>query len=192
MTVPFVFLTKFVDDTGLADQEGFSRVSLFFMCYAGCGLFLRIVLRRTPDRLGRRKVLLAGAAIMSLGMFSFLLVDRDHGHLIVIPALLCGSGHSLMYHTSTSLFLDSFPTDVRGAGSGFSMVALDIGMIGGAQVLGEVAFRSSYDRLFVIVALTTLVSATLYTLSSIPVWRARRVSATAEPPPARMSSDKDG
>ena len=173
VTVPFVFLTKFVDDTGLADT-GFSKVSLFFMCYAGWGLTLRIVFRRTPDRLGRRKVLLVGAVTMSLGMLSFLMVDPDHATLIVVPALLCGTGHSLMYHTCTSLFLDSFPTDVRGAGSGLSMVALDIGSVGGAQLLGEVAHRFGYNLLFLIVAGATLTAASVYAISSVPVWRARR------------------
>ena len=172
-TVPFVFLTKFVDDMGLAG-DGFSRVSLFYMCYAGWGLTLRIVFRRTPDRLGRRKVLLTGAVIMSLGMSSFLLVSPDRGHLIFIPALLCGTGHSLMYHTCTSLFLDSFPADVRGAGSGLSMVGLDIGMIGGAQVFGEVAHRFGYNLMFLVIAGITLTSASIYAFSSVPVWRERR------------------
>ncbi len=177
VTVPFVFLTKFVDDTGLVDT-GFSKVSLFFMCYAGWGLTLRIVFRRTPDRLGRRKVLLVGAVAMSLGMLSFLVVDPDHSMLIVVPALLCGTGHSLMYHTCTSLFLDSFPTDVRGAGSGLSMVALDIGSVGGAQLLGEVAHRFGYDLLFVIVAGVALVAASIYAVSSVPVWRERRQASS--------------
>ena len=173
VTVPFIFLTKFVDDTKLADT-GFSKVSLFFMCYAGLGFTLRIVFRRTPDRLGRRKVLLLGAVFMSLGMLSFLLVDTEHAGLIVVPALLCGTGHSLMYHTCTSLFLDTFPPDVRGAGSGLSMVALDLGSIGGAQLLGEVAHRMGYGVLFVIVAGITLTSASVYALSSVEVWRERR------------------
>ena len=177
MTVPFVFLTKFIDDTGLVDG-GFSRVSLFFMCYAGWGLTLRIVFRRTPDRLGRRKILLTGSVVMSLGMFSFLLVDSDHGHLIVIPALLCGTGHSLMYHTCTSLFLDSFPAEVRGAGSALSMVALDFGMVGGAQVLGEMAHRYGYNLIFLIVAGVTLTTATVYALSSVPIWRTRRQASS--------------
>ena len=187
VTVPFVFLTKFVDDTGLVDT-GFSKVSLFFMCYAGWGLTLRIVFRRTPDRIGRRKVLLVGAVAMSLGMLSFLVVDPDHSMLIVVPALLCGTGHSLMYHTCTSLFLDSFPTDVRGAGSGLSMVALDIGSVGGAQLLGEVAHRFGYDLLFVIVAGVALVAASIYAVSSVPVWRAATAGVFLNSPGAKKEA----
>ena len=88
--------------------------------------------------------------------------------------MLCGTGHSLMYHTCTSLFLDSFPADVRGAGSGLSMVGLDIGMIGGAQVFGEVAHRFGYNLMFLVIAGITLTSASIYAFSSIPVWRERR------------------
>tara|TARA_B100000029_G_scaffold355593_2_gene348424 strand:- start:1637 stop:3028 length:1392 start_codon:yes stop_codon:yes gene_type:complete len=176
-TVPFVFLTKFVDDSAIIG-DGFSTVSLFFMVYAGWGMTLRVIFRRTPDRWGRRKVLLLGATVMASGMLSFLLVDAEHAGWIVMPALLCGTGHSLMYHTCTSLFLDTFPPDVRGAGSGLSMVALDLGAVGGAQVLGEVAFRLGYDLLFVIVAGITVLAAVVYAMSSVPVWRERRRDAS--------------
>jgi len=172
ITVPFVFLTRYVDDTGL-QGSGFSKVTLFYMCYAGWGLTLRIALRRLPERFGRRKVLLAGCLAMSCGMLSFLLVDADRATWLVLPALLTGTGHSLMYHTCTALFLESFPAAVRGAGSALSMIAMDIGMIGGAQILGEVAYHFGYNLLFVIVALTTLSAGGLYTLASIPVWQER-------------------
>jgi MFS family permease len=172
MTVPFVFLTKYVDDAGLQDN-GFSKVTLFYVCYAAWGLTLRVLLRRIPERLGRRKMCLAGTVVMSCGMLSFVLVDADHAGRIIIPALLCGSGHSLMYHTCTSLFLESFPSEVRGAGSALSWIAMDLGMIAGAQILGEVAFHVSYNLLFVIVGLTTFAAGSAYALASIPVWQQR-------------------
>jgi MFS family permease len=179
MTIPFVFLTKFIDDAGL-EGNGFSLASVFFMCYAGWGLTLRLILRRAPERFGRRKLLLAGAVVMALGMLSFLLVDAEHASRIVIPALLCGTGHSLMYHTCTALLLESFPDEMRGVGSALSMVAMDLGMIGGSQVLGEVAFRFGYNTLFVIVALINLTAGIVYALVSIPVWQGRARQRQAE------------
>ena len=172
MTIPFVFLTKFIDDDGL-QGNGFSLASTFFMCYAGWGLTLRLILRRAPERFGRRKLLLGGAIVMASGMLSFLLVDAAHATRIVIPALLCGTGHSLMYHTCTSLLLESFPDEVRGVGSALSMIAMDLGMIGGSQILGEVAFRFGYNALFVSVALINVTAGIVYTLVSIPVWQQR-------------------
>lgn len=172
MTVPFVFLTKFIDDVRLQGQ-GFSVASMFFMTYASWGLTLRILLRRTPERIGRRKMLLAGSAVMGVGMLSFILIDAEHATRILIPALLCGTGHSLMYHTCTALLIQSFPDEARGAGSALSMVAMDVGMIGGSQLLGEVAFRFGYHALFITVAVTSFTAGIVYALASIPVWQER-------------------
>ena len=58
------------------------------------------------------------------------------------------------------------------------MVALDIGSVGGAQLLGEVAHRFGYDLLFVIVAGVALVAASIYAVSSVPVWRERRQASS--------------
>lgn len=175
MTIPFVFLTKFIDDAGL-EGKGFSIASLFFMCYAGWGLTLRLILRRAPERFGRRKLLLVGMAVMGLGMLSFWLVSAEHAWRIVIPALLCGSGHSLIYHTCTALLLESFPDNVRGVGSALSMIAMDLGTVGGSQILGEIAFHFGYNTLFAIVAALNVTAGIVYACVSIPVWqeRARR------------------
>ena len=54
------------------------------------------------------------------------------------------------------------------------MVGLDIGMIGGAQVFGEVAHRFGYNLMFLVIAGITLTSASIYAFTSIPVWKARR------------------
>jgi len=172
MTIPFVFLTKFIDDARL-QSEGFSLASLFFIVYATWGLTLRLILRRAPERFGRRKILLLGSVIMGLGMLSFFLVDAEHAVRIVIPAFLCGTGHSLMYHTCTALLIESFPDEARGVGSALSMIAMDLGMITGSQALGEIAFRFSYGALFSTVAVLSFGAGILYTLVSIPVWQQR-------------------
>jgi MFS family permease len=178
MTVPFVFLAKFIDEVGLS-IPGVSEMGLFFICYAGWGLTVRISSRRIPDRLGRRKMLLVGCAVMGSGMFLFPWVDAEHPWRLAAPALLCGTGHALMFHTATSLFLHTFPSEVRGAGSALSLMVLDLGMIAGAPVLGYVAFHRGYDWLFCLVGASCFVSGTLYGISSIPVWKARAAIVNA-------------
>jgi MFS family permease len=83
-----------------------------------------------------------------------------------------------MFHTATSLFLHTFPSEVRGAGSALSLMVLDVGCIAGAPVLGYVAFHFGYDWLFRLVGASCFVSGTLYGISSIPVWKARAIAAT--------------
>lgn len=179
MTVPFVFLAKYIDEVGLT-IPGVSEMGLFFICYAGWGLTVRVSSRKIPDRLGRRKMLLAGCAVMGAGMLLFPWVDAEHPWRLAGPALLCGTGHALMFHTATSLFLHTFPSEVRGAGSALSLMVLDLGMIAGAPVLGYVASHFGYDWLFRSVGLMCFVSGTLYAISSVPVWKARLQAAAVK------------
>lgn len=176
MTVPFIFLTKYIDETGLA-IDGVSEVGLFFLCYAGWGLTVRIVSRRIPERLGRRKMLLVGTLVMGTGMLLFLCVDAAHPWRLAIPALVCGTGHAMVFHTSTSLFLEPFPAGSRGAGSALSLMALDVGMIGGAPLMGTIAQRFGYNAMFTTIAVACFTAAVVYAVASIPVWKQRAQEA---------------
>ncbi|MHC4877932.1 MAG: MFS transporter [Planctomycetota bacterium] len=179
MNVPFVFLARYIDDVGLS-IESIPEVTLFFLCYSTCGISIRLGARRVPDRFGRRKVLLLGTVVMGIGMLMFQLVDANHPYLIMVPALLCGGGHGLMYHTCTSLFFEPFPNESRGAGSALSLMVLDIGMIGGAPLLGEIAAHFGYAAMFTAVAATCFAAGALYTWATIPIWKARRLAAHAD------------
>ncbi len=158
MAVVMVFLASMVDDLGLL-VSGQSAVGPFFVVYATCGLTIRILLRRVPDRFGNRRVLIVGTVIMGSGMLSFLGVDSSHLLWLFVAAVLCGVGHALMFHTNTALVLESFPVAVRGSGSALSLMALDLGMVGGSPVLGLVAERFGYHWMFTGVALLCFVTA---------------------------------
>jgi MFS family permease len=175
-TVPFFFLANYIDVNSLS-MDGASEIAWFFLGYAGWGMTLRIAWRRVPERIGRRKILLLGLVLFATGMFSFLVVTPERAHLLIVPALLCGTGHSLLYHTMTSLTLEGFPDEVRGTGSALSLMFVDIGFIGGSPILGMIAEAHGYNALFVTVGVTTLTVAALYATASIPVWRARRNQA---------------
>ena len=179
MAIPFIFLAKFIDEVGIS-IPGVSEMGLFFICYAGWGLTVRISSRKIPDRLGRRKMLLVGCAVMGSGMFLFPWVDAEHPWRLAAPALLCGTGHALMFHTATSLFLHTFPSEVRGAGSALSLMVLDVGSIAGAPVLGCIAFHFGYDWLFRSVGTMCFASGAVYGITSIPVWKTRALAAEAE------------
>lgn len=173
VTVPFSFLADYVDQERLAPAGG-SAVGIFFLGYAGWGLTLRLLSRRVPDRFGRRKVLLAGMTFMGGGMFAFFFVGPGQPAWIILPGLICGTGHALMFHTMTALALEKFPVPVRGSGSALSLMMLDLGTVGGAPLLGALADALGYSALFVTVGSACLVAALVYTCSSIPVWRSRR------------------
>lgn len=176
MAVPFFFMARFVDELGQTLDPTFqeSAVSWFFICYAGWGLTVRLASRRMPDRIGRRKVLLAGCATMGCGMLTFSRIDVGNPWLLLITsALICGTGHALMFHTGTALFLERFPSEKRGVGAALSLMVMDAGMICGAPLLGIIADRAGYDAVFLTVAVICFCAGLVYTVASIPVWRAR-------------------
>ena len=132
MSGPFIFVASFIDRAKL-EMDGISVIGIFFACYAGLGIIVRLSSRRLPDRIGARKVLFAGMFFMSVGMCCFGLVDAQHSWMIVVPALLAGTGHSLMFHTMVSLTLETFPSAVRGTGSALALMMLDLGTLVGRR-----------------------------------------------------------
>ena len=172
LCVPFVFLPNFVDVMGLL-TPGLTPLGWFFLGYAGVGLSVRLLLRRLPDRAGRRKVLLAGLVFSATGMFSFLAVEPSSPMLLLVPACLCGTAHALMFFTMIALTLEPFPPEVRGSGSALALMLVDFGTLAGAPLLGQLAASFGYRSVFITAGSLTLVAAVLYTCASIPVWQAR-------------------
>lgn len=188
MAVPFGFLASYIDRVPLR-IPGVSVIGLFFWCYAGWGLVVRVVLRRLPELVGRRKVLLSGMVSMSAGMLCYWLVDTASPWLIVVPALVTGMGHGLMFHTMTALTIESFPDKVRGTGSALALMMMDLGMIGGAPIMGQIAEVYGFQWMYTAIGALVAVSAVVYTISSVPVWRARRQQRRRRAPvePARAA-----
>ncbi len=181
MTVPFVFLADYIDHESLA-IPGVSVIGLFFLCYAGIGLSIRIFMRRFPDRFGRRKVLVAGLTFMVAGMLCFLLVDAPHSSRIIIPGLLCGIGHGLMFHTGTSLLIEPFPDEVRGTASALALMLLDFGMFAGGPILGQLANTFGYHAIFLFIPACGILIGTAYAWTTWlqPTLSASRADASSE------------
>ena len=175
MTVPFVFVASFIDKSSLHVGE-LSVLGLFFWFYAGIAIFVRVFFRRLPDRVGPFRVLVTGGIVMSVGMLSYSVVDAQYPLTILIPALLCGTGHALMFHTMMSLTIQSFPSEVRGAGSALGLMMLDIGTVGGAPILGEIGDRYGFSWLFATVGLTCMLTTLLYAASHLYQHRERSSS----------------
>ncbi|MCA9132884.1 MAG: MFS transporter, partial [Planctomycetales bacterium] len=118
---------------------------------------------------GPRRVLLAGMTIMALGMFSFALVTASRPALIILPALLTGTGHSLMFHTMTSLTIAPFPTAVRGTASALALMMLDLGTFAGAPILGVIGEHFGFTALFASIGGFCLFSAMVFGLEPLRV-----------------------
>ena len=163
MTAPFVFVASFIDQVDLRIGE-VSVIGVFFWFYAGTAILLRIGLRRLPERLGARKVLVAGIVLMGLGMFAFAMVSAERAWLIAFPAILAGAGHSLAFHTMTSLTIEPFPSEYRGTASALALMMLDLGTLVGGPILGRIGETSGFGALFATIGACCLGSAAVYTV----------------------------
>ena len=161
MTVPFIFVASFIDREPLV-LGGNSVIGVFFFCYAGWGLAVRLWLRDLPDRIGPHKVLIVGIALMAVGMFSYAIVGPQFAWLIVVPALLTGTGHGLMFHTMTSLTLQPFPSEVRGTGSALALMMLDLGTLTGGPILGWIADQFGFAMMFAAIGMSCLMVLGVY------------------------------
>lgn len=177
MTVPFVFLARYVDVLGVPG------IGKFFLVYAGSGLSLRLGLRQLPDRIGSTRVLLLGLTCMAAGMCVFPLATAERYWPILLSAFITGTAHSFIYHPMIGLSLDPFPDEFRGAGSVLALIAMDLGRLLGGPLLGNIAYYFGYGWMFVFVAAMTLTVATLFYASR----RCHRV--TEQQPEAQVWND---
>ena len=161
MTGPFVFLASYVDEAGI-QIPGVSEMGVFFMLYAACGIVARLASHRVLSRYGASQVLMAGIVLMSSGMFCFSLVSTSRPWLVLVPAILSGGGHGLMFHTMTSLTIKPFPREVRGTGSVLALMMLDGGMFVGAPVLGRLGEWYGFSILFTCIGACTLLAGLAY------------------------------
>lgn len=150
----FAFLPDF------ADNREIHHVGGFFVVYGTWAILLRIVFRTLPQRIGRRRQLMIGMGFMAAGIFSFVWVD--HAAMLVLPALLCGTGHSLGFHALMAAAVESFPQPLRGLGTSIVLMTFDAGGMIGAPLLGVLAKRYDYGTAYLCVSVFVTVSLVLY------------------------------
>ena len=162
-----IFVSSFIDRESI-HVPGVSTIGLFFWFYAGPAIAIRLLGRRLPQRFGTRTVLLVGGVFMASGMFAFTLVHSGQAWKIIIPAILAGCGHGLMFHTMVALTLEKFATEVRATGSTLALMMLDLGTVAGAPALGEIGDRFGFAALFSTIGAFCLAATLLYALLSRP------------------------
>ena len=164
MTVPLHLLKKFVLDNELngvmVGELGF--ITIFYLVYAGWGMTIRILLKNAPDRIGRRKILCVGVISMVLGYCGYCTISVGNMWMVLVPALLCGTGHGLTYHCMTALSIQTFPSENRGTGSALALMAFDCGILVGMPVMARLVVWQGYNAMFLTVAATITIISAIY------------------------------
>ncbi|MBN1591516.1 MAG: MFS transporter [Pirellulales bacterium] len=148
--LPGTFLRTFTAELGIA------RMATFFGVYAGAAVITRICARRWPERFGLAPIILLGLVLLVAGLLSFLLVQA--AWQLVIPAVIFGVAHAIVFPPTIAASTLSFPEHCRGLGTMLILAAYDLGVLIGAPLAGAVVQYSDrfglppYPTMFVTMA----------------------------------------
>jgi MFS family permease len=128
---PFYIFTSFVLAFG-TDHLGFSKNFMLYSVLGAAGLSLFSVpfFGWLSDRVGRRRVYMAGAIVTGLFVFPYTaLLESAIPALVVIAVVLSLVPHDMQYGPQAAYIAEAFPTRVRysGAGLGYQLASVSAG-----------------------------------------------------------------
>lgn len=137
--LPTTFLRTYAADLGI------TRIGLFFLVYAPTAIVTRVVTRRLPEQLGLRPMVLIGMAFILAGQIAFLAVWNEWS--LILPGVVYGMGHAILFPTTIALGSGSFPNRYRGLGTTLMLAAYDFGLLIGAPISGGIVHSCTAVRL---------------------------------------------
>jgi MFS family permease len=127
--MPFYVITAFVLTYLTAKDHGYTEnfVLIGTLIAAGLEFLLVPYFGRLSDSAGRKKVYMAGAAIMGIWGFAyFALLDSGVSWLVFVALCLGLVPHAMQYGPQASLIAESFPTSMRYGGAGLGYQAASV------------------------------------------------------------------
>jgi MFS family permease len=140
----------------LAEGRG-GHGALVFVVFAISIVLTRLLLGRTPDRLGAKR----SAVLAALGQAAGLAIVAvaPSWEVAAVGAMVMGWGFSLMYPGLALIVVDRVGEDRRGAALGTLTAAFDLGFGIGGPLAGALAAIGSYELAFWVAAAVALMGA---------------------------------
>jgi MFS family permease len=162
-----------------ADWLGISPRSLFLTAMAVSMLFARLLVGRSLDRIGHRRVLLRCLVVPPIGL---ALLAFAHGPVVfAIAAMIFGVGFGLMHPAFTAYVMNHVSFARRGAAYGAMIAAFDTGIGTGSSVMGWLVHHVGYRPAFGLTAALAALSLPSFLLAEERLG----FRDLAEPRPAR-------
>lgn len=140
----FVFLTTYVDATGIGS------VGAFFAVYSGTAITLRILGARLPQRVGELRLLTASMAGMVVGLSVLAIAPGDI--LFLGAAILTGAAHGYAFPILYSLVVTRTPVEDRGAALSGFLSFFPLASLLAAPVMGWLIDLGGYTMMYASVA----------------------------------------
>lgn len=156
VTVTTVFLTRF------ATSQHIDGIGIFFTGYALSAFGFRIIAARWSRTIGRHWMLVRG--LMGHAAGHFLLSFADTGWEFILPSIVCGFGHALLFPAVVSLGSGAFPPSARGSGTAIILAFTDFGSLVVSPLLGWIIVAAGFQPMFWASGATALTVGLLYVL----------------------------
>ncbi|MFC6179730.1 MFS transporter [Lactiplantibacillus daowaiensis] len=137
-----------------AQVRHLSAISGFFFVAAIAGVVIRPIVGHTFDRRGPRLILLLSTVLLTLGML--LIAWVNHNWLLLLAGVFYGVADGAIYPTLQAWIFKVTTIENRDTATGMFLNSYDLGMGLGAVVLGSVVELVSYQGMFLVLAVVSL------------------------------------
>lgn len=134
-----------------------SGIGTFFSVYAITAFATRLSIRKLPERIGIRRMVLLGIACLAIDMLLYLPVRTEWQ--FIPPAMMIGVAHAILFPAVIAGGSAAFPDRYRGLGTALLLAMFDIGMFIGSPAIGSMlriadfAGMAKYPTMFATLAL---------------------------------------
>lgn len=131
----------------LVEERGLGVVSIYFFCYSGGAIAVRLFGGWLADNLGEQHILPYSVALYMAGLF---LLPFTYSKLILCTAgVLSGIGHGLLFPLLNTMAVRNEPSAIRGKATGIFTGGIDTGIFAGSLMLGYIGDWFGLNTLFV-------------------------------------------
>jgi len=128
LTAFFVFVPRFVQDTGVGSD------SQFFRMYMLAAVLLRVAFGWVPDRIGPHRALTPALLALVVGLV--VMARASSGADVALAGFLCGLGHGYAFPILSGMVVNRVGDDARGTGLAIFTGLFDLGMLVGSAAFG--------------------------------------------------------
>jgi MFS family permease len=159
IAVTTVFFTRF------ATSQGIDGIGTFFTGYAISAFCFRIAAQNWGHTIGRHWMLVRGLLGHAVG--HLMLAYATEAWHFIIPSLVCGFGHALLFPGVVSLGAGAFPKQARGAGTAITLGFVDFGSVIFAPLLGRIIVYYGFQTMFLTSCVFTFTAAMIYSIIAL-------------------------
>lgn len=140
VTATQTFLTRY------ATSRHIEGIGVFFTGYAISAFVFRLLVQNWSQTIGRHWMLVRGLLGHTIGHLMLAFVTE--GWQFIVPSIVCGFGHALLFPAVVSLGSGAFPKECRGAGTAIILGFCDFGSLIYAPILGRISDEFNYEVMY--------------------------------------------